>query len=1036
MIHLQRLFSTLLLIALAGLLLAGAAAADYLIPGDPARKGRSTDNLPWLDNRTHRFGNAWLTVNNWGWLGNFNDYDIDAYLDLETMDWAPQCEIPGGSGVQYLFAAGLWVGALIVDDFGIETPRVTTGADGYVAGGAHELYPDDSTPIEERSTRVGAYNRLGQLVEHELAVSEQDFIAVYTDTLVDPQLTPPVDGVLHEPLGLRVTQTSYSWSYEYASNIVIIDYEVENIASKYLKNLFVGLYVDADVGRRGYSEKNLDDIAGFIDQVYDSARGQWITVNTAWIADNDGRDIDIDRGNTFTCPHVTGVRVLRSPNPKLATSFNWWTSSSSLAQDFGPSWQRWVEGPADPQLADWGRWTQFRGTPMSDRERYFVLANGEFDYDQWHVADGGWIASHPQTWRDAGGLPLREEPWQDPAASGVDALDVANGYDTRYLISWGPMGVFDYVGPDGRWIYRLNPGEKFGFTVALVVGENFHNPNNPQDLDGQIDPSRVNFRSLEHNALWAQRIYDNEMVDTPIFDFGEDGIPGTGDIGEGDGILDTGDGWFGEDVGSDGLYAILPADQDSVPVHYFGQFMGWYKGPDADGSENNGILDPGEDELLWSLMTFVADSGYIYAGPKFSRGGHAWVPDGAGGRRLQSFGEGGPPDWFIGHLSGNGVLDRGDGVPDFQGPPPPPPPIVFADSDEDGVILRWKDNAERAVDPFSHLRDFEGYRVYVGNENLEGRYNLLAEYDLVNFAYYDRDGNLRTMPDSRPLGEAPADSTIEMWERRPVGANNGLQALRQPRGWTEPFDDANGDLVWNAPEPFNDRNGNGVWDAGEPFEDLNANGRWDAGESFTDLNGNGLFDVAEDYTVYELRIGPVRSLFPRWYTVTAFDFGDFITGTEPLESSKTASAVSAAPSGLPGRPVKAVPNPYRLDGDYTRPYLAASDPEGLSPGLRWENQDDGSPEFWPQQDRRIEFINLPRQCMIRIYTVAGDLVQMLPHNIDGDLDRNWRSPHSESWNLNSRNFQLVVPGLYLFSVEDLTPEGRGGMQTGKFVIIG
>ena len=1030
-------FRTLLLLA-AGLLTLRPVAADYLVKGDPARKDRRTDALPWLDNRTHRFGNAWLTVNNWGWLGNFNDYDVDAYLDLESMDWAPQCEVPGGSGVQYLFAAGLWIGAVVVDETGRETVRVSTGADGYVAGEAHEFYPDDATPIVERSTRQGAWNGLGEFVTDERAVSEQDFIAVYADTLVDSQFTPPVEGVVHDPLGIRVTQKSYSWSYEYARNIVIVDYEVENIASKYLKNLFIGLYVDADVGRRGYSEKGLDDIAGFVEQAYDSARGQWIDVNTAWIADNDGRDIDIDRGNRFTCPHVTGFRVLRSPNPKLATSFNWWTSSQNLAQDFGPSWQRWLEGQGDDPVSDGldGRWTEWRGTPTSDVEKYFVLANGEFDYDQWWVDDSGWIGDHPQAWTDDGGSVVRQENWQDPAGSGVDAIDVANGYDTRYLISWGPMGVFDYVDASGRWIYRLNPGEKFSFTVALVVGENFHNPNNPQALDGAIDPERVDFRSLENTALWAQRIYDNELVDTPIFDFGEDGVPSTGDLGEGDGQLDTGDGWYGEDAGSDGLYAVLGADEDSAAVWYFGHFMGWYEGPDADGSENNGRLDPGEDELLWSLQNFVLDSGYVYAGPRFSEGGHAWVPDGAGGRRLQSFGAGGQPDWFIGHLNLNGVLDRGDGIPDFQGPPPPPPPLVFADSDEDGVILRWKDNAERYVDPFSHLRDFEGYRIWTANENFEGRYSLLAERDRVDWAYYDRDGNLRTMPDERPTGEAPADTTSEMWERRPVGINAGLQPIRRPRGWTEPFDDANGDLVWNEPEPFADRDGDGVWNEGEPYSDLNANHRRDAGESFTDLDGDGVFDVADDYTVYELRIGPVRSLFPRWYAVTAYDFGDYLTGTEPLESAKTASAVSAAPSGVPGREVRAVPNPYRMDADYTRPHLVGSDPLGQSPGISWENQDDGSLEYWPQLDRRIDFVNLPEKCLIRIFTLAGDLVQILPHNVDGDRDRSWKSPYSESWNLNTRNFQLVVPGLYFFSVEDLTPGGSGEVRTGKFAIIG
>jgi hypothetical protein len=1010
------------------LLFVPAVQADYIIKEEIRKGERDTDILPWLDNRTHRKSNTWLTVNNWGWMGNYNDYDSDAYIDDETQDWAPQCEYPGGSDVQYLFAASLWVGALIIDDYGLATARVSTGADGYVAGQAHEFYPDDASPIEERSTLVGSRNKLGDRVHHEKAISEQDFLSTYTDTLVDGQLTPPVDGIVHEPLGIRIRQKSMSWSYEYASDLVVIEYEVENVASKFLKNLFIGLYVDGDVGRRGFQEKNLDDIAGFITQAYDSARGQWLDVNTAWIADNDGRDIDIDLGNDLTCPHVTGFRVLRSPNPKLETSFNWWTSSLNLDQDFGPTW-------ASHALGEDGNWTTFRGTPLDDKEKYFILSNEEFDYNQWFVNNDGFIEASPQQWVGESGSIVREEPWLLPSDSQVDAEDVANGYDTRYLVSWGPMGVFDHVDNTGRWIYRLNPGEKFSFTVALVAGENFHDSNHPQQLDGALDPDLVNFRSLENAALWASRIYDNEMVDTPIFDFGEDGVPDTEDLGEGDGLLDTGDGWFGEDLGSDGLFAHLPADQDSVPVWYFGHFMGYYSGPDEDGSENNNLLDPGEDELLWQLQNFVTDSGFVYAGPLLSEGGHAWVPDGQGGRVERSFGTTTQADWFIGHLNLNGVLDRGDGIPDFQGPPPPPPPVVHVETEESAVILRWNDFSERAVDPFSHLRDFEGYRVWVGNENQEGAFSLLGEWDRIDYAYFDREGLIRTPPDTRPWEDAPLDSIG--WSRQTIASNVGLLPIRKPHGQCESFDDDNGDLVYNAPEAYHDANQNGTWDPGEAFEDQNYNHQWDAGEDFDDENENGFWDAHEDYTVYELRIEPVHALFPRYYSVTAFDFGDFLTGTKSLESAKTASAVMAAPSGRTQDPVLVVPNPYRLDADYTRPFMAGAGPQGWEDeGLSWENQDDGSADFWPQQDRRMDFVNLPKVCLIRIFTVSGDLVQVLPHNLQGDHDRNWQSPYSESWNLNNRNFQMVAPGLYIYSVEDKTDEGKGKMQTGKFVIIG
>ena len=76
-------------------------------------------------------------------------------------------------------------------------------------------------------------------------------------------------------------------------------------------------------------------------------------------------------------------------------------------------------------------------------------------------------------------------------------------------------------------------------------------------------------------------------------------------------------------------------------------------------------------------------------------------------------------------------------------------------------------------------------------------------------------------------------------------------------------------------------------------------------------------------------------------------------------------------------------------------------------------------------------MNLPDRALIRIFTTAGDLVQIVPHNADGDRS-SWASLNSEKWDLNSRNNQQVVSGIYLFSVEDLSDHS---LSTGKFVII-
>ena len=95
-------------------------------------------------------------------------------------------------------------------------------------------------------------NCLGNYVSSPDAVSDQDFLCVYSDTLTDPQYVFQDDNggdTPHRPLGIRVKQTSYSFSQAFEV-FILIDYEFENIAQNFLKNLYIGLYVDADCGPR------------------------------------------------------------------------------------------------------------------------------------------------------------------------------------------------------------------------------------------------------------------------------------------------------------------------------------------------------------------------------------------------------------------------------------------------------------------------------------------------------------------------------------------------------------------------------------------------------------------------------------------------------------------------------------------------------------------------------------------------------------------------------------------------------------------
>jgi hypothetical protein len=93
--------------------------------------------------------------------------------------------------------------------------------------------------------------------------------------------------------------------------------------------------------------------------------------------------------------------------------------------------------------------------------------------------------------------------------------------------------------------------------------------------------------------------------------------------------------------------------------------------------------------------------------------------------------------------------------------------------------------------------------------------------------------------------------------------------------------------------------------------------------------------------------------------------------------------------------VRVVPNPYIVSADWERDI----------------------------NHKSLHFTHLPDECVIRIFTLTGELVYTILHNdiFTGQAE----------WNLRSMNRQEVAPGLYIFVVE--TPNHES--YTGKFAVI-
>lgn len=99
------------------------------------------------------------------------------------------------------------------------------------------------------------------------------------------------------------------------------------------------------------------------------------------------------------------------------------------------------------------------------------------------------------------------------------------------------------------------------------------------------------------------------------------------------------------------------------------------------------------------------------------------------------------------------------------------------------------------------------------------------------------------------------------------------------------------------------------------------------------------------------------------------------------------------------------PNPYRGSGD-------------------WERLD---------YEGRLAFMNLPEQCTIHIYSLTGEIVSTVYHNVVGDdsPDPAGGETGGESWNMLTYNNQTIASGIYIYRVVS----DKYGEKIGKFAVI-
>ncbi len=420
----------------------------------------------------HSVGQLLLHVSNYGFFGDW-DQDLSA----------PSAEWPAGSNNEYLYAAGLWVGAIRGDP---ADPDTLVSAAVYQI----EFYPDPEDPLARiYETWEGAANsgRLfdddndcvnhvydennpfewydedpqdgldndgdGLVDEDYAAISQQMFRMEYYDTFEDLANENATPGDEHTALGLKVIQESYQWTSDLTDDFVGINYKVINIGEDTLRMVYVGFMVDADIGPESDDVPwYTDDKGGFIDTMVvsinpnDPAAFDTLSMSIAYMYDDPfGPDGNAAKG-------YFGCMFLGIP--------------TAPASEIEPG--ELPPAPTQVRIHAFEIWSSGTEDPDNDRDRYRYLRGQDRD-----GPNGPYSADYPEydgVDNDLDGQIDEPDEWR----VNIDR-NATTPQDYRFMLSAGPFR-------------EVEPGDTLEFQYAFVVGNG---------LAGMLE-----------NAATAQQIYN------------------------------------------------------------------------------------------------------------------------------------------------------------------------------------------------------------------------------------------------------------------------------------------------------------------------------------------------------------------------------------------------------------------------------------------------------------------------------------------------------------------------------------------------
>jgi hypothetical protein len=302
------LFAAAILLFLA---VTGAPARDET----PAKRDNGPSRTLVLDGSpVHDVGIVSVHASNWGMFGSMPGTS-------STFSGAPSCEWPAGSRVEYLFAGGLWVGAVRDGIPAVSTslyqyefrPTVDPGDIVYRAaqgdaGGARVPMPeadDDHDGQIDEDWHDGYDNDFDRFADEDYAaISDQMFSRRFQDDTPEAVAIYPE----HRPMHLAVREESYQWRDAGYDDFVGFTFWITNTGPDTLQSVYLGVFADGDVGHRDRSNNYNDDATGFDTVMVDLGTEIASRDFAYWY------DVDGDGGQA---PGYAGIVMLDHPTDPL-----------------------------------------------------------------------------------------------------------------------------------------------------------------------------------------------------------------------------------------------------------------------------------------------------------------------------------------------------------------------------------------------------------------------------------------------------------------------------------------------------------------------------------------------------------------------------------------------------------------------------------------------------------------------------------------------------------------------------------------------